>query len=42
MAELLFLSEFTIPDYVQNLMRKLQASNRTQIISTGFRMGLVE
>lgn len=41
-AEVLFLSEFTVRDYVQKLMDKLQAKNRTQIISTAFRMGLVE
>ncbi|MGN7477333.1 response regulator transcription factor [Solibacillus silvestris] len=41
-AEVLFLSEFTVRDYVQKLMEKLQAKNRTQIISTAFRMGLVE
>lgn len=42
MAEMLFLSEFTIRDYIQKLMTKLHAKNRTQIISTAFRMGLVE
>lgn len=42
MAEMLFLSEFTIRDYIQKLMLKLHAKNRTQIISTAFRMGLVE
>lgn len=41
-ADVLFLSEFTVRDYVQRLMDKLQAKNRTQIISTAFRMGLVE
>lgn len=41
-ANVLFLSEFTVRDYVQKLMDKLQAKNRTQIISTAFRMGLVE
>ncbi|MEK4700024.1 response regulator transcription factor [Solibacillus sp. FSL R7-0668] len=41
-ASVLFLSEYTVRDYVQRLMDKLQANNRTQIISTAFRMGLVE
>lgn len=42
MAEVLYLSEFTVRDYVQKLMIKLLAKNRTQIVSTAFRMGLVE
>lgn len=42
MAELLFLSEFTIRDYIQKLMIKLRAKNRTQIVSMAFRMGLVD
>lgn len=42
MAELLFLSEYTIRDYIQNLMIKLKAKNRTQIVSMAFRMGLVD
>lgn len=42
MAEMLYISEFTVRDYVQKLMIKLHAKNRTQIISTAFRMGLVE
>lgn len=41
-ADLIFLSEFTIRDYVKKLMVKLNAKNRSQIISTAFRMGLVE
>ncbi|MEK4628970.1 LuxR C-terminal-related transcriptional regulator [Solibacillus sp. FSL R7-0682] len=42
MAEMIFLSEFTVRDYVQKLMLKLKAKNRTQIISTAFRIGLVD
>ncbi|MBM6616901.1 LuxR C-terminal-related transcriptional regulator [Bacillus suaedaesalsae] len=42
MAELMFLSEFTIRDYIQKLMIKLKAKNRTQIISRAFRMGLID
>ena len=42
MAEMVFLSEFTVRDYVQKLMYKLKAKNRTQIISTAFRIGLVD
>ena len=39
---MIFLSEFTVRDYVQKLMLKLKAKNRTQIISTAFRIGLVD
>lgn len=42
MAELMFLSEFTVRDYIQKLMIKLRAKNRTQIIAMAFRMGLVD
>lgn len=41
-AELIYLSEFTVRDYVKKLMIKLNARNRSQIISTAFRIGLVE
>lgn len=41
MAELMYLSEYTIRDYVQRLMNKLRATNRTQIISMAYRMGIV-
>lgn len=42
MAELIYLSEFTIRDYIKKLMIKLNAKNRSQVISIAFRMGLVE
>ncbi len=42
MAGLMFLSEFTIRDYIQKLMIKLKAKNRTQIVSMAFRMGLID
>ncbi|MBQ0140700.1 MAG: hypothetical protein KBT36_15610 [Kurthia sp.] len=42
MATMLYLSEFTVRDYIQKLMQKFHAKNRTQIISTAFRMGIVE
>ncbi|SET63578.1 regulatory protein, luxR family [Oceanobacillus limi] len=42
MAELMFLSEYTIRDYIQKLMIKLKAKNRTQIVTMAFRMGLVD
>lgn len=41
-AALLFLSEYTVRDYVQALMRKLHAKNRTHLITQAFRSGLVE
>ncbi|GEK32951.1 helix-turn-helix transcriptional regulator [Kurthia sibirica] len=41
MAELLFLSPHTIRDYIERLMHKLHAKNRTQVISTAFRLSLI-
>ncbi|MCH1624520.1 LuxR C-terminal-related transcriptional regulator [Ferdinandcohnia quinoae] len=41
MAELLYLSEHTIRDYVSNLMTKLKAKNRTQVVASAFRLGLL-
>lgn len=38
-AAVLFLSEFTVRDYVQQLLRKLQATNRTQLVTHAFRYG---
>lgn len=40
-GELLFLSEHTIRDYVSNLMTKLKAKNRTQVVASAFRLGLL-
>ncbi|MGN4126917.1 LuxR C-terminal-related transcriptional regulator [Lysinibacillus sphaericus] len=38
---LLFLSEHTVRDYVSSLMTKLQAKNRTQVVASAFRLGLL-
>ncbi len=42
MGENLHLSEHTVRDYVSSLMGKLKARNRTQVVSTGFRLGLLK
>lgn len=42
MGELLHLSEHTIRDYISSLMTKLNAKNRTQVVSSAFRLGLIE
>jgi DNA-binding CsgD family transcriptional regulator len=42
MAQLLYSSEFTIRDHIQSLFQKLQAKNRTHLITTAFRMGIVD
>lgn len=42
MGELLHLSEHTIRDYVGSLMTKLQAKNRTQVVASAFRSGLLK
>ena len=41
MGELLHLSEHTIRDYIGSLMVKLKAQNRTQVVSSAFRLGLL-
>ncbi|MEO4055335.1 LuxR C-terminal-related transcriptional regulator [Solibacillus sp. CAU 1738] len=41
MGEFLHLSEHTIRDYISSLMLKLKAKNRTQVVSAGFRLGLL-
>ncbi|QFF99240.1 GAF domain-containing protein [Psychrobacillus glaciei] len=41
MGDFLHLSEHTIRDYISNLMIKLKAKNRTQVVSSGFRLGLL-
>lgn len=41
MAELLFLSPHTIRDYIERLMKKLNAKNRTQVVSRAFRLALI-
>ncbi|MEY2371692.1 MULTISPECIES: LuxR C-terminal-related transcriptional regulator [Lysinibacillus] len=40
-AGLLFLSEHTVRDYVSSLMTKLKAKNRTQVVASAFRLGLL-
>ncbi|WP_431028187.1 LuxR C-terminal-related transcriptional regulator [Lysinibacillus sp. LZ02] len=38
---LLFLSEHTVREYVSRLMTKLKAKNRTQVVASAFRLGLL-
>ncbi|WP_168193906.1 LuxR C-terminal-related transcriptional regulator [Lysinibacillus sp. SGAir0095] len=40
-ASLLFLSEYTIRDYVQNLLTKLNARNRTHMVANAYKMGYI-
>lgn len=42
MAHLMYISEYTVRDYVKGLMQKLNARNRTHVISLAFRSGLVD
>ncbi|WP_419392861.1 LuxR C-terminal-related transcriptional regulator [Cytobacillus praedii] len=42
MGELLHLSEHTVRDYISSLMTKLHAKNRTQVVASAFRLGLIE
>lgn len=41
-GELLFLSEHTVRDYVSSLLTKLKAKNRTQVVASAFRLGLLK
>lgn len=41
MGELLHLSEHTVRDYVRSLMTKFKAKNRTQVVASAFRLGLI-
>ncbi len=41
-GSLLFLSEHTVRDYVSSLMTKLKAKNRTQVVASAFRIGLLK
>ena len=41
-ASFIFLSEYTVRDYIKILMEKFNAKNRTQLVSTAFRMGVVQ
>ncbi|ATP39646.1 hypothetical protein CSE16_06040 [Solibacillus sp. R5-41] len=38
-AEILFLSEFTVRDYVQKLLAKLDATNRTHLVKMAYQKG---
>lgn len=40
-GRLLFLSEHTVREYVSRLMTKLKAKNRTQVVASAFRLGLL-
>ncbi|MDQ6600882.1 LuxR C-terminal-related transcriptional regulator [Bacillus salipaludis] len=40
-GESLFLSEHTVRDYVSSLMTKLESKNRTQVVASAFRLGLI-
>ncbi|WP_084552511.1 LuxR C-terminal-related transcriptional regulator [Bacillus cihuensis] len=41
MGKFLHLSEHTVRDYISSLMLKLKAKNRTQVVSSGFHLGLL-
>ncbi|MDN3015001.1 response regulator transcription factor [Paenibacillus sp. BSR1-1] len=38
----LYLSEFTVRDYISNIMKRLNAQNRTEVAVKAIRMGLIE
>lgn len=38
---MLYLSEHTVRDYVSQLMTKLKAKNRTQVVAIAFQSGLL-
>lgn len=40
-ASMLYLSEHTVRDYVSQLMTKLKAKNRTQVVAIAFQSGLL-
>jgi DNA-binding CsgD family transcriptional regulator len=37
----LYLSEFTVRDYISNMMKKLNAKNRTEAVAKAIRMGII-
>lgn len=41
-ASFMYMSEFTVRDYVKALMQKLNARNRTHLIALAFRSGIVD
>ncbi|MED4301368.1 LuxR C-terminal-related transcriptional regulator [Geobacillus stearothermophilus] len=40
-AEQLYLSEFTVRDYISSALRKLRAKNRTEAVAKALRLGLI-
>jgi DNA-binding CsgD family transcriptional regulator len=40
-ADFLFLSRYTVRDYMSNIKKKLNAQNRTQAIAKAIRQGLI-
>ena len=38
----LYLSEFTVRDYISNIMRRLNAQNRTEVAVKAIRMGIID
>jgi len=38
----LYLSEYTVRDYISTIMKRLNAKNRTEVAVKAIRMGLIE
>jgi DNA-binding NarL/FixJ family response regulator len=38
----LYLSEFTVKDYISNIMKRLNAQNRIEVAVKAIRMGIIE
>ncbi|EKN68762.1 hypothetical protein BABA_11936 [Neobacillus bataviensis LMG 21833] len=38
----LYLSEFTVRDYISNIMKRLNAQNRTEVVVKAIRMGIID
>ena len=38
----LYLSEYTVRDYISTIMRRLDAKNRTEVAVKAIRMGIIE
>ncbi|ASS98274.1 MULTISPECIES: helix-turn-helix transcriptional regulator [Geobacillus] len=41
-AEQLYLSEFTVRDYISSVLRKLRAKNRTEAVAKALRLAIIE
>ncbi len=41
-ASKLYLSEYTVRDYISNIMKRLKAHNRTEVAVKAIRMGIIE